>query len=142
VSQLLRMARLAVLASLAGTAALSVVLTEPGQARLVISALGIALTEIGAWALWRNRQTAFSLAAGASLVLNTLAMVLLGGQGYEAAWAVFGVGMATLMTGNHSCRSAEVLSARRGVGGKEDLFRRAALRGWSWCCPSSFSFSR
>lgn len=130
-SGLMEGARLMVLALLVGLVVTTMLLVGSVPAVLVVGGLGIALTAAGAWALWDGREMEFSLSAGASLVLNITAMVLYADQGYAVTWAAFGIGLATLMAGNHTCRSAEVLLVRRKVGeGGERSFHRAALRGY------------
>jgi hypothetical protein len=131
VSSLLQGAKALVLLALVSVGLGAMLSSNSLQAALALGALNALLAALYGWALVRDRQTEFSLGAGASLVLNTSAIVLLAGEGLAAPWAAFGVGLVALMSGNHTCRSADVLEVKRHDGaGTEEVFYVAARRGY------------
>jgi hypothetical protein len=81
--------------------------------------------------LWHDRWGWFTVVAGLQVLVGVMVLALDPDNSFVWPWAVLGVGLTAVMTGNHTCRSAYVLSA--GPSSKSALeigFRRAALRGY------------
>lgn len=120
-----------VLVGLMGIGAVASALSGDLDRALAMAMANAMLLVAYGWGLRNARQSLFSLAAGAALVLNVAALAYLSGLGLAGTWAGFGIGLVAIMAGNHTCRSREVLGVRReGRGGAEDALLRAALRGY------------
>ncbi|MCU0860931.1 MAG: hypothetical protein MUE65_01265 [Methanomassiliicoccales archaeon] len=120
-----------VLVGLIGIGAVAALLSGSLERSLALAVANAALFAAYGWGLRNARQSLFSLAAGAALVMNVAALAYLSGLGLAGTWAGFGIGLVAIMAGDHTCRSRDVLGVRRdGRGETEDALQRAALRGY------------
>ncbi|MDD1747756.1 MAG: hypothetical protein LUQ16_08340 [Methanomassiliicoccales archaeon] len=130
-SSFLTAARVAVLASLASVEIASLALAATMETMLPLAAAQTIFLVLAGFLLWRDRWDWFTIAAGLGVLVGVIALALDPDGGFVWPWAMLWLGMTAIMTGNHTCRSAYVLSASGAPGdAMESDFRRTAIRGY------------
>jgi hypothetical protein len=131
VSSFLTTARVAILASLALVEISSLALSSSTETLLPLAAAQTILLALAGFLLWRNWWDWFTVVAGLEVLVGVTVLALDPDNGFVWPWAMLGLGMAAIMTGNHTCRSAYVLSTNGASGSAMEAdFRRTAIRGY------------
>jgi hypothetical protein len=129
-SSLLLTARIAVVAALV-VVGLSSVLLAPSDIAIYLAGSMILLLMISGYLLYRNWWDWFTIASGLLVFVGVTAIAINPGNGFTWPWAMLGLGMAAIMSGNHTCRSSSIFTVGgASKGAMEAEFRRVAIRGY------------
>jgi hypothetical protein len=130
-SSLLSTARVAVIVALALVELSSLFLAPSREALLPLALAQTVFLALAGFLLYRNWWDWFTIVSGMLVLVGVTALALNPDNGFVWPWAMLGLGMAAIMAGNHTCRSASILSARgTSEGGMEAEFHRTAIRGY------------
>jgi len=128
---MLSVARAAVIAALAVVELSSLLLVSPLGIVLPLGAAMTIFLVLASFMLYRNWWDWFTITSGLLVVVGVAAIALVPYTGYLWPWAMLGVGLGAIMCGNHTCRSASILTAGGAdKGPMEDEFHRVAVRGY------------
>jgi hypothetical protein len=128
---MLSIARIAVIAALAAVEVFSLFLASSWEVALPLAGAETIFLVLAAFLLYRNWWDWFTITSGLLVVIGVMSTALGPYTGYLWPWAMLGSGLAAIMCGNHTCRSASILTAGgTSKGPMEGEFRRVAVRGY------------
>jgi hypothetical protein len=129
-TSLLMIARIAVIATLAVLGITSIFLA-PYELAIFLAASEMVFLILSGYLLYRNWWDWYTVTSGLLVVVGVTSAALNPEYDFTWPWTMLGLGIAAIMIGNHTCRSASMLTAGgTSESEMENEFRRVAIRGY------------